>query len=165
MSATTNKVANPGPLGLLGFGMTTVLLNLHNADILNLSIVIVAMGIALGGLFLILGHDFPALLGFKGGKGILSGVTVGLMLDWRIGLFVFGIFLAAYFITGYVSVGSVLSSGSFGIIYAFFHRESKFPVFVGLFLSALIVWMHRGNIQRLIKGEERKTNLFGGNKK
>ena len=44
------KVANPGPLGLLGFGMTTVLLNLHNAEIIPLSIAIVAMGIALGGL-------------------------------------------------------------------------------------------------------------------
>ena len=50
MSAVTTKVANPGPLGLLGFGMTTVLLNLHNANLLPLSIVIVAMGIALGGL-------------------------------------------------------------------------------------------------------------------
>ena len=50
MSAVTTKVANPGPLGLLGFGMTTVLLNLHNAGLLPLSIAIVAMGIALGGL-------------------------------------------------------------------------------------------------------------------
>lgn len=51
MSHTPNaKVANPGPLGLLGFGMTTVLLNLHNAGLLPLSIVIVAMGVALGGL-------------------------------------------------------------------------------------------------------------------
>ena len=51
MSELNKKVANPGPLGLLGFGMTTVLLNLHNAGIMpELSIVIVAMGIALGGL-------------------------------------------------------------------------------------------------------------------
>ena len=51
MSTEMNhKVANPGPLGLLGFGMTTVLLNLHNANLLPLSIAIVAMGIALGGL-------------------------------------------------------------------------------------------------------------------
>ena len=50
MSTVTTKVANPGPLGLLGFGMTTVLLNLHNANLLPLSIAIVAMGIALGGL-------------------------------------------------------------------------------------------------------------------
>ena len=119
-------------------------------------------GVALGGLFVIVGHDFPALLGFKGGKGILSGVTVALMLDWRIGLFVFGIFLAAYFLTHYVSLGSVLSSGSFGFLYAWVHRgENLFPILVGFFLSALIVWMHRGNIVRLVKGEERKTNLFG----
>ena len=50
MSEIKTKVANPGPLGLLGFGMTTVLLNLHNAGLLPLSIAIVAMGIALGGL-------------------------------------------------------------------------------------------------------------------
>ena len=43
------KIANPAPLGLLGFGMTTVLLNLHNAKIIPLSAVIVAMGFALGG--------------------------------------------------------------------------------------------------------------------
>ena len=47
---TKAKVANPGPLGLLGFGMTTVLLNLHNANLIPLTIMIVAMGIALGGL-------------------------------------------------------------------------------------------------------------------
>ncbi len=50
---TTEKIqtsiANPSPLGLLGFGMTTVLLNLHNANIIPLSIVILSMGFALGG--------------------------------------------------------------------------------------------------------------------
>ena len=121
-------------------------------------------GRALGGLCVILGHAFPALLGFRGGKGILSGVTVALCLDWRIGLFVFGIFLVAYLMTHYVSLGSVLSSGSFGFIYAFFHRDEKFAVIVGFCLSALIVWLHRGNIVRLLKGQERKTNLFGGGK-
>lgn len=54
MSELNTKTANPGPLGLLGFGMTTVLLNLHNSGMLPLSIVIVAMGIALGGLAQIL---------------------------------------------------------------------------------------------------------------
>lgn len=124
-------------------------------------------GVALGGLFVILGHDFPALLGFKGGKGILSGVTVGLMLDWRLGILVFAIFLAAYLTTHYVSLGSVLSAGSYGFLYTWAHwGEDPFPMFVSFFLSAMIVWMHRGNIARLIKGEERKTNLFGkGSKK
>ena len=119
-------------------------------------------GTALGALCVLLGHIFPALLGFKGGKGILSGVTVALMLDWRIGLFVFGIFLVAYLFTNLVSLGSVLSAGAFGPIYWMLNPDAGFfPIAVGCFLSALIVWMHRANIKRLIKGEERKTVLFG----
>ena len=43
-------------------------------------------GTAIGALGVLLGHIFPVLLGFKGGKGILSGVTVALMMDWRLGL-------------------------------------------------------------------------------
>jgi len=119
-------------------------------------------GTALGALGVLLGHIFPALLGFKGGKGILSGVTVALMMDWRLGLLVFGIFLVAYMITHYVSLGSVLSAGSFGPLYALVHPDADVvPIAVGFFLSAMIVWMHRANIKRLLKGEERRTTLFG----
>ena len=119
-------------------------------------------GTALGALFVLLGHIFPALLGFRGGKGILSGVTVALMLDWRIGLFVFGIFLVVYLFTNYVSLGSVLSSGAFGPLYWILNPGAGFfPIAVSCFLSVLIVWMHRENIKRLIKGEEKRTVLFG----
>jgi len=58
------KTANPAPLGLMGFGMTTVLLNLHNAGIIELSIMIVAMGIALGGLAQVI----AGVLEFQGGN-------------------------------------------------------------------------------------------------
>ena len=123
-------------------------------------------GTAIGAFGVLVGHIFPALLGFRGGKGILSGVTVALMLDWRLGLLVFSIFLVAYLLTGYVSLGSVLSAGSFGFFYAWVHPTNTFPIIAGFTLSFLVVWMHRGNIRRLIKGEERKTNLFGkGTKK
>ena len=122
-------------------------------------------GVALGALGVILGHDFPVLLDFKGGKGILSGVTVALMMDWRLGLAVFALFVVAYGITQYVSLGSVLAAGSFGFLYAIFHWGSWFPIIVGFVLSFLIVWMHRANIERLLKGEERKTNLFKGKDK
>lgn len=60
----TQKIANPAPLGLLGFGMTTILLNLHNAGFIPLSIVIVAMGIALGGLAQII----AGIMEFKSGN-------------------------------------------------------------------------------------------------
>ena len=86
-------------------------------------------------------------------------------MDWRLGLLVFGIFLVAYLLTGYVSLGSVLSSGSFGFFYAWCHPGKPFPIFVGIFLGAVIVWMHRANIKRLIRGEERKTNLLSKGKK
>ena len=122
-------------------------------------------GVALGALGVILGHDFPVLLDFKGGKGILSGVTVAMMLDWRLGLVVFGLFVLAYGITQYVSLGSVLAAGSFGFLYAAFHWGQWFPIIVSFVLSFLIVWMHRANIERLMKGEERKTNLFKGKSK
>ena len=45
------------------------------------------------------------------------------------------------------------------------YPDRLFPILVGLFLSGLIVWMHRGNLRRLVKGEERKTNLFSKGKK
>ena len=127
---------------------------------------LVVLGKYVAGLSCMLGHMFPCMFHFKGGKGILSGGAIALMMDWRIGLGVFGIFLLAYFLTKYVSLGSVLSSGSFGFFYAWAHwGEGWFPICVGFCLSFLLVWMHRSNISRLLKGEERKTNLFGkGNK-
>ncbi len=69
MATNTTPIANPAPLGLLGFGMTTLLLNLHNAGIMPLSIVIVAMGFALGGSAQII----AGLMEFK--KNNLFGAT------------------------------------------------------------------------------------------
>ena len=123
-------------------------------------------GRMLGGIFVMLGHDFPAILGFKGGKGILSGFLAALMVDWRIGVLIFAVFAAAYLITQYVSLGSVLAAVAFGIGFVVFHHDNLFVVLGGIFLSILTIFMHRSNILRLMKGQERKTNLFGkGNKK
>ena len=122
-------------------------------------------GVALGGLFVILGHDFPALLGFKGGKGILSGFTIALMVDWRIGLLIFLAFAVAYGLTQYVSLGSVLSAAMFGVGFILFYRQQPVMMWTALLLAALVIFMHRGNIQRLLRGEERKTNLFGKGRK
>ena len=96
-------------------------------------------GLVLGVVAVSLGHDFPALLGFKGGKGILSGWFIAFMIDWRIGAMIGVVFFAAYLLTQYVSLGSVLSSGSFGFIYAYFHWGSWFPIAVGFFLSFLLM--------------------------
>ena len=117
-------------------------------------------GRVLGGVCVMLGHDFPALLGFRGGKGILSGWFIAWVADWRIGLMIGVVFFAAYLLTQYVSLGSVLAAVTFGVGFAIFHHGNLPVLLGGIFMSLLTIFQHRSNILRLIKGEERKTNLF-----
>lgn len=122
-------------------------------------------GMAIGGAAVMLGHVFPALLGFKGGKGILSGLFIALTVDWRIALIILGVFAMAYFATQYVSLGSVLASVAFGVGFVIFHYDNLTVMLCGVFMGALAVYMHRSNIVRLLRGNERKTNLFGKGEK
>ena len=122
-------------------------------------------GRTLGGVCVMLGHDFPALAGFRGGKGILSGWFIAFTVDWRIGLMIAVVFFGAYLITQYVSLGSVLAAITFGIGFAIFHHDNIPVMLGGIFMAALTVFQHRGNIVRLVKGEERKTNLLSKGKK
>lgn len=117
-------------------------------------------GAALGGAAVMLGHVFPAFLGFRGGKGILSGLFIALVVDWRIALLILAVFALAYLTTQYVSLGSVLAAVTFGLGFVFLHRAEPVTLLCGVFMSALATFMHRQNIVRLIKGEERRTNLF-----
>ena len=122
-------------------------------------------GRVLGGVCVMLGHDFPALQGFRGGKGILSGWFIAWTVDWRVGLLIAIVFFSAYLLTQYVSLGSVLAAAAFGVGFAIFHHDNLPVMLGGFFMSLLTIFMHRGNIARLLKGEERKTNLFAKGKK
>ena len=122
-------------------------------------------GATLGGCCVMLGHDFPALQSFRGGKGILSGWFIALMIDWRIFVLIGIVFFAAYLLTQYVSLGSVLAAITFGIGFIIFHHGNLPVMLGGIFMSALTTYQHRGNIVRLLKGQERKTNLFAKGKK
>ncbi len=75
---TTHREANAGPLGLLGFGMTTVLLNLHNAGIIEMSVVILAMGICMGGL----AQFVAGLMEFKAGSTFGATAFTSYGLFW-----------------------------------------------------------------------------------
>ena len=101
-------------------------------------------GMALGATAVILGHDFPAIT-----------------MDWRVGVSLVVVFTSAYFLTGYVSLGSILGAAAFSVGFSIVFRDSPILIAVSLFLGGLTIFMHRGNILRLVKGEERKTNLFG----
>ena len=122
-------------------------------------------GRVLGGVCVMLGHDFPALQGFRGGKGILSGWFIALMIDWRVFLLIAVVFFGAYLLTQYVSLGSVLAAATFGVGFALFYPQNIWVILGGVFMSVLTIFQHRGNIVRLVRGEERKTNLFAKGKK
>ncbi len=109
-------------------------------------------------LFCLLGHMFPCMFQFKGGKGILSGGAIALMIDWRVALVVWGGWLLWVVLTRYVSLGSVWAGGCFPFITWYCYPD---PIIVGLaFLAGgLVVWQHRGNIQRLVSGTERKLSF------
>ena len=95
---------------------------------------------------------------FKGGKGILSGGTIAIMIDWRVALVVWGGFLLLAVLTKYVSLGSVWAGGSFPFItwYCYPHWQIVVLAFI---IGGLIVWQHRANIRRLLSGTENKFSL------
>ena len=74
-------------------------------------------------------------------------------------------FLAAYLLTQYVSLGSVLAASAFAISFVLLHLDNWTVMICGAVMGIMAVVMHKGNIARLLKGEERKTNLFAKGKK
>ena len=95
---------------------------------------------------------------FKGGKGILSGGTIALMIDWRIALVVWGGFIILFLLTRYVSLGSVWAGASFPFI-SWYCYPDPIIIILGFLCGGLVVWKHRANIKRLIQGNESKFSL------
>ena len=116
-------------------------------------------GLLLGGLAVNLGHDFPALLGFRGGKGVLCGITAAFVADWRCALVVVAVFAVCLWLTRYVSLSSILGALTFVVIFPIVHRQSLLVAVMGVLLGLFIVFMHRSNISRLVKGTERKATF------
>ena len=117
-------------------------------------------GMLLGGLAATLGHDFPAFLGFRGGKGIVCGFATALVTDWRVGLILLAVYALVYFLTHYVSLASVLCALGFFVSFWLFYPGRPFVLILSGCLSALAIFLHRENIGRLVKGQERKTYFF-----
>lgn len=111
------------------------------------------------GVFCLLGHMFPCMFHFKGGKGILSGGTIALMLNWKLALLVWGSFLIPAAVTRYVSLGSVLAAAAFPVGTWLFVSHDPVIMAFAAFLGILVIWMHRGNIKRLLRGEENRLSF------
>ena len=110
------------------------------------------------GAFCVIGHVFPCTLNFKGGKGILAGGTLTFLVDWRVAVIAWGLFLLAVILTRWVSLGSLLAATSVGVSSCVFFPVPSIMIFA-LLTAGLIDWKHRENIKRLLKGEESKLSL------
>ncbi len=108
------------------------------------------------------GHVYPVYYGFKGGKGVLAAISAIFTLDWRSAVILLGVFIILVAITRYVSLGSCIASSLFfvtALIFSYFIDGDPAGIvnsILGGATAALIIFMHRGNIQRLLSHTEKK---------
>ena len=114
------------------------------------------LGTLLAGLGCELGHIFPVFYGLRGGKGILSGGTLVLLLNWRVADVAWALFLLLWLTTRYVSLASITATCSAPITVYFVYGHNWLYTGLCLAVAALVVWCHRENIQRLLHGTEKK---------
>ena len=99
----------------------------------------------LAGLTALAGHIWPVWLGFKGGKAVATGLGMFLGLAWPVGLASFGVFLAVFSLSRYVSLASVLAAISLPLLMAA-GTGSNANLVVALVAMLLVLWRHRSNI-------------------
>lgn len=110
-------------------------------------------GLFCAGAACMLGHCFPVLYLFRGGKGISVGGAIAFAIDWRVGLVVVGVFLIGAFSSKKVSLGSILAALAITVASIAFHVSTP-RLLLAIFAMTLAVFRHRENIKRLIAGTE-----------
>lgn len=114
--------------------------------------------------FCCLGHIFPCFFEFRGGKGILTAWACSLLIDWRIFLSLIVVFLLILMVSKIVSLSSIVSALVYPLLFLIF--IPKIPeitywisFLVSLVLSTIVIIKHRGNIRRILAGDEKKLNV------
>ena len=110
----------------------------------------------LASILVIIGHSKPIFLQFKGGKSVASGVGTILALNIFVGLSIAVIWAAITYISKYVSLGSIIALALSPILMYFFNNPIGYVIYC-LIAAIYIIYLHRENIVRLIKGEENKV--------
>ena len=110
-------------------------------------------GLFCAGAACMLGHCFPMLYHFEGGKGISVGGAIAFAIDWRVGVAVVTVFLLGAFLSKKVSLGSVLAALAISVSAAVFHVSTP-RLLLAIFAMTLAVFQHRANIKRLVTGTE-----------
>ena len=113
----------------------------------------------ISGISAVIGHIWPIWLRGKGGKAVATGLGMFLALSWQVGLASLGVFLLVLAKSKFVSLSSI-SAAILLPVFMFFYIDNfmKPYFFISLFVSFLVVWKHRTNINRLLMGEESKIN-------
>ena len=107
------------------------------------------------GILAIAGHSWSVFLSFKGGKGVATGLGVIAALMPEVTLIVFAVWFAIVYFTGYVSLGSIVGAALVPILTLFFGLHTEFLI-LGLIAAVFIIYRHKSNIERLLKGTESK---------
>ena len=134
-------------------GALPVLLGKIAANYANDSIGIIAVFCAI---FVIIGHSKPVFLQFKGGKSVASGVGTILALNFFVGISIAIIWSIITYISKYVSLGSIIALIASPILMYLFKNPPCYTIYCAI-AAIYIVYLHRENIKRLLKGEENKV--------
>jgi len=112
-----------------------------------------------GGAAAVIGHSWPVYVGFRGGRGVTTSFGALLVMSWPVGLISFAVFVAVVGLSRYMSLGSMLAGLAMlltMIPLVVFDLEPFAYMVFGLIVVPLILFRHRGNIQRLLAGKEPK---------
>jgi glycerol-3-phosphate acyltransferase PlsY len=110
--------------------------------------------VAAAGLAAIVGHCFPVWLRFKGGKGVATGAGVFFTLAWLPTLAIAGVWVVMLLAFRFVSLASVTAAAAFPVALFFIARPSAPVVACAVAAALVIIWRHRANLARLVRGEE-----------
>ena len=129
-----------------------------NADISEMLLILY------GGFGVVLGHNFPFYLGFKGGKGVATSLGVLLISNWQIGLICLVFALVLMALSKMVSLGSVGAAILFPVLVLFIHTnftvsEGSSYLIYSIILAVIVAFNHRSNIKRILNGTENKLSF------
>lgn len=108
----------------------------------------------LGGMFAVIGHNWPVYFGFKGGKGVMTSFAIVMFFSPVAALICLGAFILTVALTRYVSLGSMIASALFPLV-VFLLGEPLLMIVVSIILALLIIMRHNSNIKRLLEGNEK----------